>query len=46
MALLCSFFLSNEHFLKTDFDFDTSGGKPNGKLLYGNGNHFDIAEVS
>ena len=46
MAIFRSFFLSNDHFLNTNFDFDTSSGKTDGKLQNGNENHFDIAEVS
>ena len=41
-----SFILSNDHFLNTKFDFDTSSDKTNGKLQNGNENYFDIAEVS
>ena len=35
-ALFCSFLLFNDHFLNTNFDFDTSGGKTIRKLLNGN----------
>ena len=35
MAIFHFFFLSNNLFLNTDFDFDTSSGKTNGKLQMG-----------